>query len=362
MLIQAGTPTSVLARIVGSFSNEERPLDGEIFRNILLNRRRHDELSENQWWAYINSSKPRDLRQFLKTPSLTAAFESLVDMPGLWAKVQLGTLQRLLSLKCDEEMIRYLKHVKRVWDNITRCGDIVLPYSVIDKITVEKLEGLCPRYSRLDRDTAQIQRVVLASSLLEEPTELVPKPSTTQLAKERQFGRSFESDLEDDKHHLFIPTIYQDQELDLVGVNLQFVQRDLFQSIFGLFRFQYDHFGELTLSTPAQEGSLSADIGKKRAANSIEELTRERRRSNKGSERYNNKIQLLSEEIASIARENATLQDENAKLRNYLCIPRSQQEADVDSQTSSDKAFFEQQLAEQLLAEQLQAEKRLAEQ
>lgn len=84
MLIRADTPEPVLARIVES---EEMPPDGEIFRKILLNRRLHEELSENQWWAYIDNSKPKDLRQLLKNRPLATAFESLVDMPGLWAKL-----------------------------------------------------------------------------------------------------------------------------------------------------------------------------------------------------------------------------------------------------------------------------------
>ena len=59
-------------------------------------------LSENQWWAYLDNSKPKDLRQLLKNYALTSAFDSLLDMSGLWAKFQLGALHRLLALKCDE--------------------------------------------------------------------------------------------------------------------------------------------------------------------------------------------------------------------------------------------------------------------
>lgn len=110
MLIRADTPEPVLARIVES---EEMPPDREIFRKILLNRRLHEELSENQWWAYIDNSKPKDLRQLLKNRPLAAAFESLVDMPGLWAKLQLGALHRLLVLKCDE--VRQCESIWEYW-------------------------------------------------------------------------------------------------------------------------------------------------------------------------------------------------------------------------------------------------------
>lgn len=78
------------------------PSDGEILREILLSRRLHDQLSESQWWACIPNSKPRDLQQLLNNRPLAAAFETLADMPGLWTKLQLGALRRLLRLKCDE--------------------------------------------------------------------------------------------------------------------------------------------------------------------------------------------------------------------------------------------------------------------
>jgi hypothetical protein len=98
----AGTPKHVLSRIVESYSNEQRPSDGETFRKILMYRQQKDELSENQWWAYLDNSKPKDLHQLLKDRLLASAFESLVEMPGLWGKLQLGALHRLLALKCSE--------------------------------------------------------------------------------------------------------------------------------------------------------------------------------------------------------------------------------------------------------------------
>src|SRR5213080_3450237 len=49
-------------------------------------------------------------------------------------------------------MIRYLNHIKRIWDIILRCEHTILPYSVVDDITAEKLEGLCPKHSAFDRN------------------------------------------------------------------------------------------------------------------------------------------------------------------------------------------------------------------
>lgn len=84
--------------------------------------------------------------------------------------------------------------------------------------------------------SAQIQKVVIAGSLPEDPAEEVPELNAIELEKERRYGRPFESDLQEDKHHLFVPTIYRDQ--DYPAVNLHFVRRDLFRCIFGSFHFQ----------------------------------------------------------------------------------------------------------------------------
>ena len=100
--VKAETPKPVLIRIVEAYSNEQKPSDGEIFRKIRLYHRENDQEAEKRWWSRLEKSKPKDLRQLFRRPSLIASFDALIDMPGLWAKLQLGALHRLLVLKCDE--------------------------------------------------------------------------------------------------------------------------------------------------------------------------------------------------------------------------------------------------------------------
>ena len=100
--MKADTPKPVLIRVVEVYSNEQKPSDGEIFRKIRLYHRENDQEAEKRWWSRLEKSKPKDLRQLFRRPLLAASFDALIDMPGLWAKVQLGALHRLLVLKCDE--------------------------------------------------------------------------------------------------------------------------------------------------------------------------------------------------------------------------------------------------------------------
>lgn len=83
---------------------------------------------------------------------------------------------------------------------------------------------------------SQIERVVLAGSVPQGLVEELPELNLTQLDKERRFGRPFESELEVDKHQLFVPIIYQEQDSPVV--NLRFIRRDLFLCIFGPFCFE----------------------------------------------------------------------------------------------------------------------------
>jgi hypothetical protein len=100
--VRADTPKPVLVRIVEACSNEQKPSDGEIFRKIRLYHRENDQEAQKRWWSCLEKSKPKDLRQLFRRSSLAAGFDALIDMPGLWAKLQLGALHRLLVLKCDE--------------------------------------------------------------------------------------------------------------------------------------------------------------------------------------------------------------------------------------------------------------------
>jgi hypothetical protein len=100
------TPKPVLVRIIESYSNEKKPSDGEIFRKIRLYHRENDQEAQTRWWSRLEKSKPKDLRQLLRRHTLAAGFDALIDMPGLWARLQLGALHRLLVLKCDEVCTR----------------------------------------------------------------------------------------------------------------------------------------------------------------------------------------------------------------------------------------------------------------
>ncbi|EDU46063.1 conserved hypothetical protein [Pyrenophora tritici-repentis Pt-1C-BFP] len=135
-LFSHNTPKPVLAQIIESFANEQKPSDGEVFRKIRLYHRENDEEAQKRWWSRLEKSKPKDLRQLLRRPTLIAGFDALIDMPGLWAK----------------EMALYLDYIAKAWSKILRCGERTLPFSIVDAVTVQNLQLLAPAHSDMDKN------------------------------------------------------------------------------------------------------------------------------------------------------------------------------------------------------------------
>ena len=89
-------------RLAEDYLNEKASTDGEIFYKIRLYHHKQDKNAENKWWARLTENKRKDLRQMLRDERYAEAFDSMLAWPGLWSTIKLGSLHRLLCLKCDE--------------------------------------------------------------------------------------------------------------------------------------------------------------------------------------------------------------------------------------------------------------------
>lgn len=89
-------------RLAEDYCNEKSHTDGEIFLKIRIYHHEHKKDSESKWWARLTESKRKDLRQLLRDERYAQAFDAMLLWPGLWTPVKLGSLHRLLCLKCDE--------------------------------------------------------------------------------------------------------------------------------------------------------------------------------------------------------------------------------------------------------------------
>jgi hypothetical protein len=96
-------PKPCIVKIREKFSHEQKFSDGEIFRKILYYHMIDIQPREEaKWWARLTTTKRDDLKQLLKTNDFEASFGKFILYPGLWDSIQLGSLHRLLTLKCYE--------------------------------------------------------------------------------------------------------------------------------------------------------------------------------------------------------------------------------------------------------------------
>jgi len=88
--------------LIEEYSNEDKPSGGEIYCKIRRYRKERNLCFERRWWARLSDHGRRSLRQLFRHDELTAAFDDLLEIPGLWDGMRISTLPKLMGMKCDE--------------------------------------------------------------------------------------------------------------------------------------------------------------------------------------------------------------------------------------------------------------------
>ncbi|OBT79449.1 hypothetical protein VF21_02102 [Pseudogymnoascus sp. 05NY08] len=141
--------------LVEEYSNEEKPSDGEIYYKM---RRYHFQRNFNfemRWKARLRGKRKGYLLTLTRNETLTAAFDDLLDIPGLWGGMKISTLHTVMALKCDTELLHYLRRIKQVWSDLVRGNKAAM--GKIDQATVKALEMRAPRASTADAEFLRIR-------------------------------------------------------------------------------------------------------------------------------------------------------------------------------------------------------------
>ena len=96
--------------LVEEYANEACPSDGEVYCKI---RRYHFQRNLNfemRWWARLRGNRAQNLRSLLRHDEIRAAFDALLDLPGLWYGMQLSTIHKMMGLRFDEVSKTSLHH------------------------------------------------------------------------------------------------------------------------------------------------------------------------------------------------------------------------------------------------------------
>ncbi|RAL09441.1 uncharacterized protein BO97DRAFT_445522 [Aspergillus homomorphus CBS 101889] len=137
--------------LVDEYANEKLPTDGEVYRKIRQYQHESNALFQNRWWSRLSPNKAKRLRRLTSPDNiyLCAAFDVLLAIPGLWNGMSLGSLNTVMALKCDKEVIHYLRHVKNF--RATLVHEDPAQMARIDLHTVDTLQLYAPRVSTVDR-------------------------------------------------------------------------------------------------------------------------------------------------------------------------------------------------------------------
>ncbi|CZR64890.1 uncharacterized protein PAC_14790 [Phialocephala subalpina] len=133
-----------------SFSHQTKFSDGEIYRKIRYHQKQKNYDLVQDWMLHLSEWKQKHLRQMFRHKSFITAFDKLLCFPGLWSGLELGNIRRHLALRCHEELLSYLEHVYRTWEEITQLDPLFC--RAVDIYTVQNLQMRAPLASSADRD------------------------------------------------------------------------------------------------------------------------------------------------------------------------------------------------------------------
>ena len=78
--------------------NKDGPSDGEAYCKIRQYHFEGDTQSETRWKACLQGQRLTNLKALLADQELTAGFDALLDIPGIWDGMMLTTLQKMMAM------------------------------------------------------------------------------------------------------------------------------------------------------------------------------------------------------------------------------------------------------------------------
>lgn len=99
---EADLSTELRTTLIEEYANESRPSDGEVYIKIRKYYALRQFDLEARWWSRLSTTKTKNLKQLLKHCDIAAAFDSLAETPALLEAMRLGSMHKILAIRCDE--------------------------------------------------------------------------------------------------------------------------------------------------------------------------------------------------------------------------------------------------------------------
>lgn len=91
--------------LIEEYSSEKRPDDGEVYCKIRTYQLNGNMCFENRWWARLaamSSTGKSRLERLFGDPDMKRAFDIVLDIPGLSGGIRIGSLHKVMGMRCDE--------------------------------------------------------------------------------------------------------------------------------------------------------------------------------------------------------------------------------------------------------------------
>ncbi|KAH7032580.1 uncharacterized protein B0I36DRAFT_241209 [Microdochium trichocladiopsis] len=135
----------------------EAPSDGEFYRKIREYQGVHGQKNqyfERLWLGQLSalSKNRRNLfEQLSRNKAFLEAFDDLLIVPALFSGFRLTVIHQMMSLRCEEPIIAYLRCIGQTWRTI--CGDDKNKMEKIDADTIRALQGMAPGACQSDHSS-----------------------------------------------------------------------------------------------------------------------------------------------------------------------------------------------------------------
>ncbi|KAL2048962.1 hypothetical protein ABVK25_010815 [Lepraria finkii] len=135
------------------YANSRNFCDGDIYRQIRYCQSNQDAIGEGRWFARLSEGKRNDVKRLLNRnnlKSLKEALDKLLPYIGFWPAMRIGIFHRILGLKCQEEVVHYLNHIRLFWNTIIEENQNLRP--LLDFRSIQLLQTRNPWASTVDNE------------------------------------------------------------------------------------------------------------------------------------------------------------------------------------------------------------------
>ncbi|KJZ69361.1 hypothetical protein HIM_11243 [Hirsutella minnesotensis 3608] len=136
--------------LIEEYASERKTDDEEFYYKIREYQGifgQENQYFESRWWARLTSvsgstNKKQRLEQLFGHRKFAHAFDEFRHLPALYYGLRLSVVNKMISMRCDEELLLFLTQMKELWYRVFDGDETAM--GKLDRATVEALQLTAP--------------------------------------------------------------------------------------------------------------------------------------------------------------------------------------------------------------------------